>query len=103
MLQFGILPDRKVLIDKPKEPLETADFVRLGAEVDGLIRRGKGVLVHAPAFQRGRPASMVRAGSCCANRRSHRATGVPTHHSIRRGASTWASFPFQAGDARRHR
>ena len=42
MLQFEILPDRKVLIVKPKEPLETADFERLGAEVDALIReRGK--------------------------------------------------------------
>ena len=53
VLQFEILPDRKVLIVKPKEPLETADFERLGAEVDALIReRGKvkGVLVDAPAF-----------------------------------------------------
>ena len=53
MLQFEILPDRKVLIVKPKEPLETADFERLSAEVDALIReRGKlkGVLVDAPAF-----------------------------------------------------
>ena len=53
VLQFEILPDRKVLIVKPKEPLETADFERLSAEVDALIReRGKlkGVLVDAPAF-----------------------------------------------------
>ena len=53
MLQFEILPDRKVLIVKPKEPLETADFERLSAEVDALIReRGKlkGVLVDAAAF-----------------------------------------------------
>ena len=53
MLQFEILPDRRVVIVKPQEPLETADFERLGAEIDALIRdRGKlkGVLVDAPAF-----------------------------------------------------
>ena len=53
VLQFEILPDRKVVIVRPKEPLETADFERLGADVDALIReRGKlkGVLVDAPAF-----------------------------------------------------
>ena len=53
MLQFEIMPARRVVIVKPQEPLETADFERLGAEVDALIReRGKlkGVLVDAPGF-----------------------------------------------------
>jgi hypothetical protein len=54
MLQFEILPDREIAIVRPQGSLEVADFERLAADVDALIReRGKlkGVLVDAPVFR----------------------------------------------------
>ena len=53
MLNYELLPDRKVLIVEPQAALEAADFERLVQAVDPFIEKSgglNGLMIYADAF-----------------------------------------------------
>jgi hypothetical protein len=53
MLDYELLPDRKVLIVEPRDALETADFERLVAAVDPFIEKSgglNGLMIYSDSF-----------------------------------------------------